>query len=101
MALAWIGPIPTGYQVDHKNADIYNWMIDNIRIVSVHENYRCATILRWLRKKGINTRTLTGMQCMVAFAVVPSFNPLRRSTITKQELLILLSSYVINLQNID
>lgn len=95
MALAWIGPIPRGWQVDHKNADIYNWMLDNIRIVSVHENYRCAVILRWLRAKGIDTRTLTGMQCMVAFAIVPVFDSPRRQSITKQELLILLSRYVV------
>ena len=101
MALAWIGPIPRGFQVDHKNGDIYNWMLDNIRIVSVHENCRCAVILRWLRKKGIDTRSLTGMQCMVAFAVVPVFDDYRRRTITKHEILILLSSYVINTQNID
>ena len=46
MAMAWIGPIPEGWQVDHINGDIYNWSRDNIRIVTVSENYRCAVILR-------------------------------------------------------
>lgn len=101
MARAWIGPIPRGYQVDHKNGDFYNWMLENIRIVTIAENCRCAIILRWLRKKGIDTRTLTGMEAMVAFAVVPVWDDLRRETISKQDLLIILSSYVINLQNID
>ncbi len=103
MALAWIGPIPHGWQVDHKNADIYNWMLDNIRIVSVRENYRCAVILRWLRTKGIDTRTLTGMQCMVAFIAVPLWDKDRRQSITRDEILHILSSYTIitNPKNID
>ena len=46
MALAWIGSIPAGWEVDHLNGDINNWTRDNIRIVTVAENYRCAVILR-------------------------------------------------------
>ena len=46
MALAWIGSIPAGWEVDHLNGDINNWTRDNIRIVTVEENYRCAVILR-------------------------------------------------------
>ena len=46
MAMAWIGAIPEGWQVDHINGDIHNWTRDNIRIVTVAENYRCAVILR-------------------------------------------------------
>ena len=46
MAIAWIGAIPEGWQVDHINGDIYNWRRDNIRIVTVAENVRCAVILR-------------------------------------------------------
>ncbi len=46
MALAWIGSIPAGWEVDHINGDINNWTRDNIRIVTVAENYRCAVILR-------------------------------------------------------
>jgi hypothetical protein len=46
MAIAWIGSIPEGWQVDHINGDIYNWSLDNIRIVTVAENVRCAVILR-------------------------------------------------------
>ena len=46
MAMAWIGAIPEGWQVDHINGDIYNWSRDNIRIVTVAENVRCAVILR-------------------------------------------------------
>ena len=50
MAMAWIGPIPKGWQVDHINGDFYNWSRDNIRIVTVAENIRCAKYLRVLRK---------------------------------------------------
>ena len=32
--------------MDHINGDINNWTRDNIRIVTVAENYRCAVILR-------------------------------------------------------
>lgn len=46
MALAWICSIPAGWEVDHLNGDINNWTRDNIRIVTVAENYRCAVILR-------------------------------------------------------
>ena len=46
MALAWIGSIPAGWEVDHLNGDINNWTRDNIRIVTIAENYRCAVILR-------------------------------------------------------
>ena len=44
--LAWIGSIPAGWQVDHINGDLNNWTRDNIRIVTVAENYRSAVILR-------------------------------------------------------
>lgn len=95
MAIAWIGPIRAGYQVDHKNGDIYNWSLENIRIVTVAENCRCAVILRWLRKKGIDPRYLTGLQAMIAFSVVPLWDNLRRATISQQELLVILTSYTI------
>ena len=93
MAMAWIGAIPEGWQVDHKNGDIYNWSLDNIRIVTVAENYRCGVILRWLRGKGVNTKALTGMQAMVAFVIVPVLEPKRRAAIQAEELLTLMSSY--------
>ena len=50
MALAWIGTIPAGWEVDHLNGDINNWTRDNIRIVTVAENYRCARYLRVMRQ---------------------------------------------------
>ena len=54
MALSWIGPRPKGWQVDHLNGDICNWSITNIRIVTIAENYRCAGILRRLRRDSID-----------------------------------------------
>ena len=102
MALAWIGPIPAGYQVDHLNGDIYNWMLDNVRIVSVQENYRSAAILRWLRKKGIDPCYLTGLQCRIAFSVVPLWDKDRRTSISQHEILVILTSYtIVNPQNLD
>lgn len=95
MALAWIGSIPAGWQVDHINGDINNWTRDNIRIVTVAENYRCGAILRWLRKKSIDTCTLTGMQCRVAFAVVPMLGIERRNAIQKAEIMEIISKYEI------
>ena len=93
MAIAWIGVIPEGWQVDHINGDIYNWSLDNIRIVTMAENYRCGVILRWLRGKGVDTKALTGMQAMVAFVIVPVLEPKRRAAIQAEELLTLMSSY--------
>ena len=95
MALAWLGAIPQGWEVDHLNGDINNWTLDNIRIVTIAENYRCGAILRWLRKKSIDTCTLTGMQCRVAFAVVPMFDTERRKEIQKAEIMEIISKYVI------
>ena len=95
MALAWLGTIPQGWEVDHLNGDINNWTLDNIRIVTIAENYRCGAILRWLRKKSIDTCTLTGMQCRVAFAVVPMFDTERRKEIQKAEIMEIISKYVI------
>ena len=96
MALAWLGAIPQGWEVDHLNGDINNWTLDNIRIVTIAENYRCGAILRWLRKKSIDTCTLTGMQCRVAFAVVPMFDTERRKEIQKAEIMEIISKYVID-----
>ena len=103
MAIAWIGPVPTNFQVDHLNGDIYNWMLENIRIVSIPENYRCAVILRWLRKKGIDPRNLTGLQCRIAFIAIPLWDKERRQSITRDEILHILSSYTIitNPKNLD
>ena len=54
MALSWIGPRPEGWQIDHLNGDICNWSITNLRIVTIAENYRCALILRSLRRDSID-----------------------------------------------
>ena len=54
MALSWIGPRPEGWQIDHLNGDICNWSITNLRIVTIAENYRCALILRSLRRDNID-----------------------------------------------
>lgn len=46
MALAWLGPIPAGWEVDHINGNILDWTLQNIQIVSVAENRKRAVILR-------------------------------------------------------
>ena len=46
MALAWLGPIPAGWEVDHINGNILDWTLLNIQIVSVAENRKRAVILR-------------------------------------------------------
>ena len=46
MALAWLGPIPAGWEVDHINGNILDWTLKNIQIVSVAENRKRAVILR-------------------------------------------------------
>ena len=46
MALAWIGPIPEGWEVDHVNGNILDWRLENIHIVTVGENRKRAVILR-------------------------------------------------------
>ena len=46
MALAWLGPIPAGWEVDHINGNILDWKLSNIQIVSAAENRKRAVILR-------------------------------------------------------
>ena len=46
MALAWLGPIPAGWEVDHINGNILDCTLQNIQIVSVAENRKRAVILR-------------------------------------------------------
>ena len=46
MALAWLGPIPAGWEVDHINGNILDWTLQNIQIVIVAENRKRAVILR-------------------------------------------------------
>ena len=67
MALSWIGPRPEGWQIDHLNGDICNWSVTNIRIVTIAENYRCALILRSLRRDSIDPTTRTAEELLTLF----------------------------------
>ena len=54
------------YEVDHLNGDRSNWTADNLQWVTTKENIRRATIMRRLRKMGIDpkvvyTRNLKGI----------------------------------------
>ena len=75
MALAWIGPIPVGYQVDHTNGDINNWTLDNIRIVTIAENYRCARLLRVLRSIGRDPKQMSREELLTIFNKYTFINP--------------------------
>ena len=46
MALAWMGPIPTGWEVDHLNGNILDWRLENLQVVTPEENRKRAVILR-------------------------------------------------------
>ncbi len=75
MALAWIGSIPAGWEVDHINGDINNWTRDNIRIVTVAENYRCARLLRILRSIGRDPKTMSRDELLEIFNKYYFANP--------------------------
>lgn len=46
MALAWLGPIPAGWEVDHINGNILDWRLENLQVVTPEENRKRAVILR-------------------------------------------------------
>ena len=46
MALAWMGPIPEGWEVDHLNGNILDWRLENLQVVTPEENRKRAVILR-------------------------------------------------------
>lgn len=46
MALAWMGPIPEGWEVDHLNGNILDWRLENLQVVTPAENRKRAVILR-------------------------------------------------------
>ena len=53
VARAWIGPIPSGHQVDHIDGDIRNASVINLRILPDWLNYRDSGFIAKLRHKGI------------------------------------------------
>ena len=46
MALAWMGPIPAGWEIDHLNGNILDWRLENLQVVTPKENRKRAVILR-------------------------------------------------------
>ena len=58
MAHAWLGPRPEGMECDHLNGNKLDWTADNLQWVTPRENYRRATIMRKLRKMGIDPKVV-------------------------------------------
>ena len=58
VAHAWLGPRPAGMECDHLNGDKEDWSADNLQWVTTRENIRRATIMRKLRKMGIDPKLI-------------------------------------------
>ena len=46
MTVAWMGPIPAGWEIDHLNGNILDWRLENLQVVTPKENRKRAVILR-------------------------------------------------------
>ena len=57
--LAWIGPIPQGYVVDHLNGITTDNRMSNLQAVTPEENSKRAGMLRCLRKAGRDPRQMS------------------------------------------
>ncbi|MBO4454016.1 MAG: HNH endonuclease [Paludibacteraceae bacterium] len=65
--LAWIGPIPEGYVVDHLNGITADNRIENIQAVTPEENVKRARLLRILRRIGRDPRLMSREELLEIF----------------------------------
>jgi hypothetical protein len=74
MALTWIGPRPCGFECDHLNGNMLDWSADNIQWVTPAENRRRASVLRNLRKSGIDPCDLSRKELLKIINVSKNSN---------------------------
>ena len=73
--LAWVGPIPEGFVVDHLNGITTDNRAENLQAITPAENYKRAKLLRILRSNGREPRLMSRSELLQIFKKYKFVNP--------------------------
>ena len=65
--LAWVGPIPDGYVIDHLNGVTTDNRAENLEAITPQENVRRAKLLRVLRSIGRDPKQMSKEELLEIF----------------------------------
>ena len=65
--LAWVGPIPDGYVIDHLNGVTTDNRAENLEAITPQENVRRAKLLRVLRSIGRDPKQMSREELLEIF----------------------------------